>query len=77
MVNVIISYHKFIWLEEVIELVESCASCEIYSLLKRIDEKYVTEKAFDNPRFVEDIVNIGFVIGLITGLILKKQKPAY
>jgi len=56
MVNVAISYHDFIWLEEVIELVESCASCEIYPLLKRVDEKYVTEKAYDNPRFVEDIV---------------------
>ncbi len=55
-VNVVLGYDKFIWLEEVIELVESCASCEIYSLLKRVDEKYVTEKAFDNPRFVEDIV---------------------
>ncbi len=56
MVNVIIGYNKFIWLEEIIELVESCASCEIYSLLKRVDEKYVTEKAYNNPRFVEDIV---------------------
>ena len=56
MVNVMITYNKFIWLEEMIELVESCASCEIYSLLKRVDEKYVTEKAYDNPRFVEDIV---------------------
>ncbi len=46
----------FIWIEELIELVESCASCEIYSLLKRSDEKFVTEKAYDNPRFVEDIV---------------------
>lgn len=55
-VNVMINYNKFIWLEEVIELIESCASCEIYSLLKRVDEKYVTEKAYNNPRFVEDIV---------------------
>ncbi|MBT3754686.1 MAG: GTP cyclohydrolase I FolE2, partial [Candidatus Cloacimonetes bacterium] len=55
-VNVVISYSKFIWLEEIIELIESCASCEIYPLLKRVDEKYVTEKAYDNPRFVEDIV---------------------
>ena len=47
---------EFIWLEELIEIVEQSASCEIYSLLKRIDEKYVTEKAYDNPRFVEDIV---------------------
>lgn len=47
---------EFIWLEELIELVESSASCEVYPILKRRDEKYVTEKAYDNPRFVEDIV---------------------
>lgn len=47
---------KFIWLEEIIELVEQEASCELYGLLKRPDEKYVTEKAYDNPKFVEDIV---------------------
>lgn len=45
-----------IWLEELIRIVESQASCEVYSLLKRRDEKYVTEQAYDNPRFVEDIV---------------------
>jgi GTP cyclohydrolase I len=49
-------YNDFIWLEELIEIVEKAASCEIYPLLKRPDEKYVTEKAFDNPAFVEDIV---------------------
>ena len=46
----------FIWIEELIELVEAQASCELYGLLKRPDEKYVTEKAYDNPKFVEDIV---------------------
>ncbi len=46
----------FIWLEEMIETVESCASAEIYSLLKREDEKFLTEKAYDNPSFVEDVV---------------------
>lgn len=45
-----------IWLEELIKTVESQASCEVYSLLKRQDEKYVTEQAYENPRFVEDIV---------------------
>lgn len=45
-----------IWLEELIKIVEGQASCEVYSLLKRQDEKYVTEKAYENPRFVEDIV---------------------
>ena len=47
---------KFIWLEDMIELVESSASCDVYSILKRVDEKCVTEKAFRNPKFVEDIV---------------------
>ena len=37
-------------------MVESVASCELYGLLKRPDEKYVTERAYDNPRFVEDMV---------------------
>lgn len=46
----------FIWIEELIESVEKVASCELYGLLKRPDEKYVTEKAYDNPKFVEDIV---------------------
>ena len=49
-------YNTFIWLEELIEIVEKNASCEIYSLLKRPDEKFVTEKAYNNPMFVEDIV---------------------
>jgi len=48
--------NKFIWLEELIEVVEQSASCELYSLLKREDEKYVTERAYDNPAFVEDVV---------------------
>ncbi len=39
-----------------IELVEASASCEVYSVLKRVDEKHVTEKGFANPKFVEDIV---------------------
>jgi len=45
-----------IWIEDLIELVESSASCELYSLLKRPDEKAVTERAYDNPVFVEDLV---------------------
>ncbi len=48
-------FNKFIWIEEIVQMVESCASCEIYSVLKREDEKYVTEKAYNNPKFVEDI----------------------
>ncbi len=46
----------FVWIEEIIELVEKEASCELYSLLKRPDEKHVTERAYDNPKFVEDMV---------------------
>ena len=45
-----------IWIEDMISLVESCASSELYSLLKRPDEKAVTERAYDNPVFVEDLV---------------------
>jgi len=46
----------FIWIEEIIDLVEEEASCELYGLLKRPDEKFVTERAYDNPKFVEDMV---------------------
>ena len=49
-------FKKFIWIEDMIELVESSASSDVYSVLKRVDEKRVTEKAFSNPKFVEDIV---------------------
>jgi len=54
-VTVSILYKDFVWLEELIEIIENSASCEVYSLLKRPDEKYVTEKSYDNPKFVEDI----------------------
>jgi GTP cyclohydrolase I len=46
----------FLWIEDIIDLVESVASCQLYGLLKRPDEKYVTERAYDNPKFVEDMV---------------------
>lgn len=55
-ITIKVAYDGFIWLEELIEYAESAASCEIYSLLKRVDEKFVTEKAYQNPKFVEDIV---------------------
>lgn len=45
-----------IWLEDLIDMVENCSSCGLYSLLKREDEKYVTEHAYDNPKFVEDLL---------------------
>jgi GTP cyclohydrolase IB len=43
-------------IEELIACAERSASCEVYGLLKRPDEKYVTERAYDNPKFVEDLV---------------------
>lgn len=46
----------FLWLEELIDIAESEASCELYGILKRPDEKHVTERAYDNPKFVEDLV---------------------
>ena len=49
-------FKKFIWMEDMIELVEKAASSDVFSVLKRIDEKQVTETAFANPKFVEDIV---------------------
>ena len=51
-----VRFKKFIWIENLISLVEESASSDIYSVLKREDEKYVTEKAYNNPMFVEDIV---------------------
>ena len=45
-----------LWLEELIDIAEQEASCEVYGILKRADEKFVTERAYDNPKFVEDIV---------------------
>jgi len=48
--------NDFVWIEDLIDLVEAEASCELYGLLKRPDEKHVTERAYDNPKFVEDMV---------------------
>jgi len=47
---------EHMWIEELIDIAESEASCELYGILKRPDEKYVTERAYDNPKFVEDMV---------------------
>ena len=55
-VTVQVRAQAFIWLEELIELVEREASSELFGLLKRPDEKFVTERAYDNPKFVEDMV---------------------
>ena len=55
-VTVTATTNDFVWIEEVVAVVEKQASCELYGLLKRPDEKYVTERAYDNPKFVEDMV---------------------
>jgi GTP cyclohydrolase I len=45
-----------VWIEDVVKMLEEAASCPVFAVLKRPDEKYVTEKAYENPKFVEDIV---------------------
>ena len=55
-VTVQVRIQGFVWIEELIDMVEKQASCELYGLLKRPDEKYVTERAYENPKFVEDMV---------------------
>ncbi len=55
-VRIQVHMDKFVWLEDFIEVAESSASAPVYSLLKREDEKYVTEQAYENPCFVEDVV---------------------
>lgn len=55
-VTVQLRFRKSIWIEDVIELIEGSASAELFSLLKREDEKAVTERAYENPVFVEDLV---------------------
>jgi len=49
-------FKKMVWAEDLIELIEQSASCELFALIKRPDEKSVTEMAFNNPMFVEDVV---------------------
>lgn len=58
LIKVLISYNdtEHIWLEDLITDIEKTASCEVYPLLKRDDEKFVTEHAYDNPKFVEDVL---------------------
>ncbi len=56
LVTVKLLYSCFFWIEDVIEMIENSASSGLYSVLKRADEKYVTEHAYENPRFVEDVV---------------------
>jgi len=55
-VHLNVKFKNFIWVEDLVEMIEKSASCELYSLLKRPDEKFVTEQAYKNPMFVEDVV---------------------
>ncbi len=55
-VTVEVRAEKPFWIEDVVSLVESESSCELYALLKRADEQFITEKAYDNPKFVEDMI---------------------
>jgi GTP cyclohydrolase IB len=57
-VTIRIRFNDFVWIEDIVHLAEKSASCDLYAVLKRPDEKFVSEKAYDNPRFVEDIVRI-------------------
>lgn len=66
-VSISIRTNSFVWIEELIKMAEDQASCELYGLLKRSDERYVTEKAYDNPKFVEDVVrDVAAVLNLDT-----------
>jgi GTP cyclohydrolase I len=55
-VSVHLCFKKFFWIEDIIRLVEESVSSPVYSLLKRRDEQFVTEQAYENPMFVEDVV---------------------
>src|SRR5258706_4523503 len=55
-ITVTAKLNEHMWLEELIDVAEKEASCEVYGILKRPDEKFVTERAYDNPKFVEDTV---------------------
>ena len=66
-VSVSLEFSKLIWFEDIIENVESCASSPIYPLLKREDERYLTERAYENPMFVEDVARC-------VAAVLKKNK---
>lgn len=55
-ITVQLRYRDFIWIEDLVAMIEECGSSPVYSLLKRVDEKFVTEQAYENPKFVEDIV---------------------
>jgi len=56
LVTVHVRFTRLVWIEELIEMIERSGSCDLYPILKREDEKYVTECAYANPVFVEDLV---------------------
>lgn len=51
-----VRFKGMLWIEDLVEILEKAASCPVYAVLKRPDEKFVTEQAYLNPKFVEDIV---------------------
>ena len=71
-VTVSLTANAEIGIEEIIDYVEAQASCQLYGLLKRPDEKYVTEKAYENPKFVEDMVR-----DVATALIADKRIDSF
>lgn len=48
--------HRVVWIEDLVAGFEAASSCPVYPLIKRVDEKFITEKAYDNPKFVEDVI---------------------
>lgn len=56
LVTVDVRFDGELWIEDVVAIVDESASCDLHPVLKREDEKWVTERAYDNPRFVEDLV---------------------
>ena len=68
-VRVAVRSDGFVWIEDIIGVVEESASSPVYSLLKRSDEKFVTERAYDNPMFVEDVVReVAVRLGALKGV---------
>jgi len=55
-VTAVVEYVRFFWIEDLIKLIEECGSSPVYPVLKRPDEKFITEQAYQNPKFVEDVV---------------------
>lgn len=72
LVKIRVKLGPFFWIEDLVAIVESSASCDVFTLLKREDEKFVTEKAFDNPKFVEDVVR-----DVYAGLLAKAAFPRF